>query len=76
MRGNGEQQGGGYALVEFIGLYIRFFFFFILGKRRNLKYLSGEADFPKVNKMQRIYCLTVGLIGIISAIAIIFYFIA
>jgi hypothetical protein len=42
-----EYQGGFYALIEFIGLYVRYFFLLIFGKGKELQYLSGEVDFFK-----------------------------
>ena len=74
MRGAGEYQGGFYAIIEFIGLYIRYFIFKISQKNKTIKYLSGEEEFPKINKRQRFYCLIVGLVSMLFLLSVVFYF--
>ena len=33
----------GRIIVRFFGLYTRYFFFFLIGKRKTIKYLSGDT---------------------------------
>ena len=70
----GEYQGGFYAVIEFIGLYLRYLIFKILQKSKTIKYLSGEEEFPKINRKQRSYCLVVGLGFILFLLFVGFYF--
>jgi len=65
MASKGEYQGGHYAFVEFIGLYCRYFVFKISGINKSKTFLSGEENYPVINRMQRFYCLFVGLVVII-----------
>ena len=69
-----EYQGGFYAILEFIGLYTRYFVFRILQNNKTIKYLSGEDDFPEIKKKQRFYCLFVGLFVLIFLLVIIVCF--
>jgi hypothetical protein len=69
----GEYQGGFYVIIEFVGVYIRYFIFKILKKNKSVKYLSGEETFPKINKKQRFYSLTVGFIFMIFLFSMIIY---
>jgi len=73
MKGHGEYQGGFYAIIEFVGLYIRYFILKISHKNKSIKYLSGEEDFPKINKKQRLYCLIVGLVFALFLISVVIY---
>jgi len=77
MAHKGEYQGGYYAFVEYIGLYIRYFIFIIFGIRKSLIHLSGEENYPKIRGLQRFYCLIVGLfvsiMFLIGFIASMFY---
>ena len=66
MKQAGEYQGGFYAILEFIGLYVRYFIFKISQKNKTIKYLSGEEEFPIINKKQRSYCIFVGLLFVFS----------
>ncbi|OFY53596.1 MAG: hypothetical protein A2W93_02800 [Bacteroidetes bacterium GWF2_43_63] len=66
MAHNGEYQGGHYAIVEFIGLNCRYFVFKIAGSNKSKVFLSGEEHYPLINRRQRFYCLSVGLIVIIA----------
>jgi hypothetical protein len=68
----GEYQGGFYALLEFIGVYVRYFFLFLCQNRKGIQYLSGEENFPSINKKQRFFCLIVGIISIVSFIVFVF----
>jgi len=74
MAHTGEYQGGYYAFFEYIGLYIRYFVFYILGFRKSLTSLSGEENYPKIRTLQRFYCLIVGLFVIVGIIASLIYF--
>ncbi|MDR2840575.1 MAG: hypothetical protein LBV75_04845 [Paludibacter sp.] len=74
MHRHNEYQGGHYTFIEFIGLYIRFVFFAILGKKKNTQYLSGEMEFPNINTKQRIHCLIVGIISLLFIFLVIGFF--
>jgi uncharacterized membrane protein len=71
MERSGEYQGGFYVIIEFIGLYVRYFILKILHKNKTIKYLSGEENFSKINKKQRFYCLIVGLVFMLFLLFII-----
>jgi len=71
-RGIGEYQGGAHALFAFLGLYVRFFIFKILGQKKSIEYLSGEEKFPKISKKQRFFCIVVGLFSFVMTITLIF----
>ena len=75
MKNKKEYQGGYYRIIEFIGLYIRFFVLKTIGINRNVTYLSGEEYFPKINKTQRFFCLLVGLISLLIFIFFLLFFV-
>jgi hypothetical protein len=66
-----EYQGGAYAIFEFIGLYVRFYILKSLEINRSIKYLSGEEHFPKNNKKQQFFCLSVGILSMLIMIFLI-----
>lgn len=68
MNKKSEYQGGGYALIEAFGAYIRYWFYVIIRKKKSLSYLSGEDQYPIIDKRQRFFCLIVGIFGICSTI--------
>ena len=69
-----EYKGRQYTIVEFIGLYIRYLIFKLLGNSKSIEYLSGEEDYPKINTRQRFYCLIVGLFFIFLLMIILLIF--
>ena len=70
----GEYKGGFYVIIEFVGLYVRYFIFQILQKGKSINYLSGEEELPKINKKQRFYCLIVGIALILFFISLLVVF--
>ena len=56
----GEYQGGFYAIITFVGVYVRYFFLKMIKKNKNIEYLSGEGKNHKIDKKQRFYSLIVG----------------
>jgi hypothetical protein len=74
MRGPGEYQGGFYAIIEFIGLYVRYIVFKISQKNKTIKYLSGEEEYPKIDRKQRFYCLIIGLTAMLFLFSVIICF--
>ena len=60
-----EYKGGFYVLFEYIGLYIRFILCKLFRCDKTLSELSGEKDYPNIDKRERITCLVVGIIAII-----------
>jgi|LSQX01.2.fsa_nt_gb hypothetical protein len=73
MAKTGEYQGGFYAIISFIGVYVRCFIFKIWRKNKSIKYLSGEENFPKLDKKQRYYSLIVGFIFILLVFSMVIY---
>lgn len=68
-----EYQGGFYAVISFIGVYIRYFILKICQQNKSIKYLSGEENFSKLDKRQRYYSLIVGFIFILLVFSIVIY---
>ena len=59
-----EYKGGVYVLFEYIGLYIRFIFCKLFQSNKTLSELSGECNYPNIDKRERVKCLTVGIITV------------
>ena len=66
-----EYKGGFYVLLEYLGLYIRFIFCKLFRCNKTLSELSGENDYPNINKRERLICLFVGIIAIILLILLV-----
>lgn len=66
-----EYKGGFYVLIEYIGLYIRFILCKLFRQDKTLSELSGEKDYPNIDKRERITCLVVGIIAIILLLLLI-----
>lgn len=60
-----EYKGGLYVFFEYIGLYIRYFLCKLFRRDKTLSELSGEKDYPNIDKRERIICLVVGIIAIV-----------
>jgi len=75
MRGHREYQGGYYAILEYIGLYVRFFIFKLFRQNKSLAYLSGEENYPKIKTKQRFFCISVGLFSSILTIMLLIFFV-
>jgi len=71
MAKKGEYQGGFYAIILFLGVYVRYFIFKILQKNKSIKYLSGEENYPKLDEKQRFYCLIAGVFFILLVFSIV-----
>lgn len=67
-----EYQGGAYALIEAFGALLLYLFYVLIQKKKNLSYLSGEEEYPNINKKKRLLCLIVGVLGIILVIMLFF----
>ncbi|MCQ2276191.1 MAG: hypothetical protein MJZ87_04530 [Bacteroidales bacterium] len=59
-----EYKGGHYVFFEYIGLYIRYFLCKLFRHDKTLSELSGEKDYPNIDKRERIICLLVGIFAI------------
>jgi len=55
----------GGLIINFLGLYSRYYFFKLIGKPKDKKYLSGEKKiYDSTDKVQQlIYNFIIGLIG-------------
>ena len=71
MGNKGGYEGKEYTIVEFIGLYVRYFVLKIIGVNRTIEHLSGEEQYPKINTKQRFFCLIVGIVSILILISFI-----
>jgi hypothetical protein len=53
----------GRIIIRFFGVYTRYFFFFLIGKRKNIKYLSGNTKEHITSLSQDFSNAVVGLIS-------------
>ncbi len=63
------EGGGSYQIFEFVGLYVRYLVSKILRTGVTLTELSGEKDYPHIDKRQRIKCLIVGILTVVALFA-------
>lgn len=63
------EGGGSYQIFEFVGLYVQYFVSKILRTGVTLTELSGEKDYPHIDKRQRIKCLIVGILTVVALFA-------
>lgn len=66
----------GGLIANTLGLYTRYFFFKIIGKKKSIKYLSGKEKDDMTNVSQNMANTVVGLIMLVPigvGIAYIFY---
>ena len=73
MKTSNEYKGGLYALLEYVGLYIRYVWFKICCKKKTIEELAGEKDYPQIDLRQRILCLIVGAVTVLI-ISMFFFF--
>ena len=57
--------GVSYQIFEFVGLYVRYFISKLLRMDISLTELSGEKDYPHIDKRQRSKCLVVGILTVV-----------
>lgn len=57
-----EYKGGFYVFFEFVGLYVRFFICKVFQINKSIVELSGEKDYPLIDKKERLKCLIIGII--------------
>ena len=60
-----EYQGGFYVIIEYIGLYVRYAFCKIFQSKKTLTELSGEINFPQIDRKERVKNLLTGLFAIV-----------
>lgn len=63
------EGGGSYQIFEFVGLYVRYFISKLLRMDISLTELSGEKDYPHIDKRQRCKCLVVGILTVVLLLA-------
>jgi len=54
----------GRIIVRFFGLYTRYFFFFLIGKRKTIKYLSGDTKKDDTSSLSQDF--SNAIVGLIS----------
>jgi len=53
----------GRFIIRFLGLYTRYYFFYITGKKKTMKYLSGDVKRLETSSAQDFYNAVVGIVS-------------